>query len=144
MNALENPLKVQSKKLQHGFQPVYYFSRCVGLWPFSITYHSNGSIKAARVRLFDVLWFFISICVYLATLSYYFERMKAQERAQKHYLSDLIYYTSQITFLSFTAVGIVLDMFNRKRLVDILDKFANFDSSVSISNKHRSILYALS
>lgn len=57
---LFNTRNVQSK---HGFKPIYYFSRALGLWPFTID--SNGSIKKAHVRLVDILWFSMSICLYL-------------------------------------------------------------------------------
>lgn len=65
MNSLKNTSEARSKKYQNSFQPIYYITRVVGRWPFTIVYNSNGSIKEACVGLFDRIWFLISICVYL-------------------------------------------------------------------------------
>lgn len=128
MESLEEP---RPKIVQHSFQPIYYFSRCVGLWPFTITYNANGSIKGARVQKFDIFWCSISICLYLASQYHYIDRRIINTHTtKKSYLSNLIYFTSQMTFLSFGSVAIILDMYNRKSLVNILDKLSIFDSKV--------------
>lgn len=122
-------LNNMSKDLQHGFHPIYYFSRCVGLWPFTITYNSNGTIKAARIRLFDMLWFLFSIGFYLTALYCNCAYLKTNMQSDNTF--HLINFTTQMAFILFGIVGVVLDMFNRKRLVNILDSFAIFDRKVS-------------
>lgn len=124
--------KTRPEKHRHGFQTIYYFSRCVGLWPFTITYHPNGSIKGVCVHLFDKFWFLLSISVYLASLLYYYDRTKTQIHKQKNYLSTLLFATSQMPLLLFGAVGIVMDILNRHRLVNILQKFIIFDRKVCV------------
>lgn len=131
MSFFENILKARPEIVQHDFQPIYYFSRCTGLWPFTVTYNSNGSIKAARVHQFDSLWFFVAICLYLIAVFYYFDRMMTDTDNTNHaFLSNQMYFMSQMAFHLFTAVGIVLDFYNRKKLVSILDKFIIFDKEV--------------
>lgn len=135
MSFLRNILKARPKDVQHDFQLIYYFSRCAGLWPFSIAYNSNGSIKTARVHLFDSLWFFVSICLYLmAAFYYFFDRMITDtDHTNTAFISNQMYFIVQMTFFSLTVAGIALDMCNRKKLINILDKFSIFDSEVCLS-----------
>lgn len=135
MNFLVNTLKAQND-----FQPIYYFLRCSGLWPFSIAYNSDGSIQAARVYLFDSLWFFVSICLYLVAAFYYFDRMMTD--GSSVFVSNQMYFIIQMIFLSLTVVGIILDMYNRKKLINILDKFITFDSEVCFLCTWRNIFRA--
>lgn len=132
MLVFENEFRAAPKKAQHNFRVIYYFSRCIGLWPFTIVYNPNGSIKEARVQLWDRFWFLISISFYFAALSYYIERVITdRDHTRSANISNLIYYASQITFLLFGTVGILMDFFNRKNLATILDKFTTFDNEVS-------------
>lgn len=132
MAILENLLNVEPRKAQHSFQPVYLSSRCIGLWPFTIVYNSNGSIKEARVRLYDCVWFLISLSFYGAALFYYIDRIINDKIYTKSaYISNLIYYISQVTFLLFGTAGIFMDFYNRKHLATILNQFITFDKEVS-------------
>lgn len=132
MKSSKNTSKVRSTNIQHGFQPIYYYSRCIGRWPFTIAYNSNGSIKEVRVHLFDIFWFFISNCLYLAVLFFVYEEMiwRFHALSSNSYFNYVIFYVSQIPTLLFGTIFIVLDMLNRKILVDILDKFIIFDKEV--------------
>lgn len=121
----------QLKNVHHGFQPIYYYSRCVGLWPFTIAYNLDGSIKEAHVQVSDILWCLVSVCLYLASQYHYIDSTIINANpTNKTYLSNLIYVISHMSFLSFAAVGILLNMHHRKKLVNILDNFAKFDSTV--------------
>lgn len=134
MKSMEHMPKTQLEKFEHGFQPVYYFSRCIGLWPFTITYDSNGSIKAARVRLLDRLWFLVSICLYLTALFFSYEDlMVSLNLGRSYYFADLLFLISQIPPLLFGSVAIVLNFFNRNRLLNILKNFIAFDTEVRLN-----------
>ena len=123
--------KARPKENQHGFQPIYYFSRFVGLWPFTITYKLDRSIKTARIYLFDSFWFFISICLYLTALFYTYKDFQYTENTEENYLiASLMTLTSDVLPLLLGCVGIVLDMFNRNRLVNIIKMFVIFDKEV--------------
>lgn len=119
---------MQPKNLRHGFQPIYYFSRSIGLWPFTITYNSNGSVKEARVHLFDSFWFLISISLYLTAIFYINKRIEAKDESTYLFVNSI----SNILLHSVGAIGIVLDMYNRKSLVNILEKFSIFDREVGL------------
>lgn len=85
MKPQQNTSKSEPKEFQHGFQPIYYFSRAIGLWPFSITYSSNGTIKA-RVHLLDSLWFIVSICLYLTALYCACDNIKKHKSSKRKLL----------------------------------------------------------
>lgn len=125
-----NVRSVQPKSFEYGFRPIYYFSRVAGLWPFQIVRNSNGSIEKARVRLIDMLWFFTSIFVYLTALFYVYKNMEQLQVSNASYISLSILFMFQTMCLLFGACGIVLDMYNRKKLINILDKFNAFDCKV--------------
>lgn len=127
MGSLENTMKTRPKSAQHAFQPVYYFSRCAGLWPFRIICDSNGSIKAARIHLFDIFWSLILICLYWTGLLYaYNDVMDAGTQLSK------MYFIIHVPPLLFGPVCIILDVFNHKRLVNIVDRFIVFDREVRV------------
>lgn len=132
MNFLRNTLKTPPKDLGHGFQAIYCFSRCVGLWPFKITYNSNGSIKEARVDLFDKLWLLISICLHsVATFFTYGDATNAYIIGHFNF-AQMIFSMSQIPDYLLGVVCIILDMFNRNRLVNVLKNIIIFDREVSL------------
>lgn len=119
---------VRPKSFEYAFQPIYYFSRIAGLWPFTIVLSSNGSVEKSRVRLFDVLWFFISIFVYLTALFYAYKDIKDLKSADS--ITFTLFFMFKIISLLFGLCGVVLDMFNRNKLINILKKFAAFDDEV--------------
>ena len=133
MKPTKNTSNVRSKKRVNGFQPIYYFSRSVGLWPFTIIYNSNGSIKKARVCLFDILWFIASISLYLTAIFYTYDELNTLlNQNDRIFVSDILYHIFQIPLLFFGAVYIIIDMLNRKKLVNILRKFIMFDNEVRV------------
>lgn len=123
MDTSNDTSKANPKSTKHSFQLVYYFSRFAGLWPFTIAYDSNGSIKGARVHLFDILWFLVSISLYFESLYYAFDDMNSSHKSVTMYISHL-------PSLLFGPVGIVLNMFNRRSLANILNQFIIFDNKV--------------
>lgn len=130
MNTVKNTSKAEQKNVQHAFQPIYYFSRCAGLWPFTIEYDASGSIKRAPVHSFDCLWFLISICVYLTALFYAYQDLRNQVESGSHIFYTLVFNINNMPPLLFGAVSIVLDMLQRNKLINILNKFAIFDKDV--------------
>lgn len=128
-----NIKNAHSKQLnfEHGFRPIYYFSRAAGLWPFSICRDSNGVIQPARLSRLDGAWFFISLCLHLFAMFYYYLSLVELEGSNKTILTFSILYTLfQIKSLLIGAFGIILDLLNRYTLVNLLRKFIVFDSEV--------------
>lgn len=131
MASSKNRTQSRPKTIRHGFHSIYYLSRCIGQWPFTITYNSNGSIKGSRVHLFDGFWFLLSICLYSAVLFFAYKSLKKwQDQNETYFLSFLIFTINQIPPLLLGVVAIALDMYNRNRLVNILKNFTTFDKEV--------------
>lgn len=132
MASLASASTVPPKKLnfEYVFRPAYYYSRFAGIWTFSITHDSNGSIQRARVGFFDILWPIFVICsnsvlAFSAYQSFMAEREKYANTTR--YIAENIF---QMSCFLFVAIGIVLNVINRNRLVDILRRLNTFDNEV--------------
>lgn len=118
---------------EHIFRPIYYFSRFAGLWPFSIIRNSTGKIQKARCGPCDILWMILVLGFNLTfALDAYIQLRKEQQKLVVHirYIVESIF---EICSFLFITIGIVLDVINRNRIVDILQKFNKFDHEVSQS-----------
>lgn len=116
----------------YGFQPAYYFSRTFGLIPFSIVCDANEEVEKPQVRVFDAIWFFISLCIYssIAYLVYHCIGI-AQDSGEISILmvgDDLLLVANFICV--FFMIGV--EMCNRFKLVNILWNFTDFDAKVSL------------
>lgn len=126
-----NNVQSRSLNFECAFRAVLYFSRAVGMWPFSIVRDPDGSIQKCRVRPIDVLWFLSSICFYLMAAYHDYTIIKLPNGRNETIF--FIYSMLQMMSLSFGACAIGLDMINRNQLVNILEKFNTFDNRVGIS-----------
>lgn len=120
--------RTKNLNFEYGIRPIYYLSRTMGLWPFSIVHDSNGAIQRAQIRRIDALWFVISIAIYFTATLISFECVN---RAHIGSLMILIFnYISQIVGLAFGTLIIAMDMCNRNRIANILEMFTAFDNEV--------------
>lgn len=116
----------------HSFEPIYYLSRCFGLMPFKIVRNTNGEIQMPKVSRLDVLWFVISVCLYLYLVSFIGQYMvfaKDMTRQQ-----SILFSCGQLRLifcLIFAILTIGMEMRNRFELVAILKKITNIDKDVS-------------
>lgn len=119
----------------YSFKPIYYFSRVCGLMPFSIIYDSSHKIHKIKVCAFDVLWFVISIYLYLyvAFISYK-EMTYPKSRNMPKNIMILGDSFILIFVLLFGAMNIIIDMCNRVKLSEILRMFTAFDKEVIFSH----------
>lgn len=118
----------------HVFRPIYYFARFCGQMPFSIVQSSNDEFRQPRVSKRDILWFIISICIYSALVMFncwYILRAYSFFKYNK-ILYLLAWSISLLRFINFLCAILILimDMCNRHKLVDILNKFTAFDRKV--------------
>lgn len=133
MNTLADTKNIQLQKLnfEYAFRPAYYFSRFAGLWSFSIIHDSNWSIQRTRIGLSDVLWSISMICLNLTLAFLTYKRLK--EGDEKSDTRLVMLHIFRMAFLLIGVLEILLDMINRNKLVDILQKFNGFDNEVSIN-----------
>lgn len=117
----------------HGIRPVYFISRTVGLWPFSIVSSSSSSriIHKAQIRAFDIIWLIISIGIFIAAIFIYIEQSYVDfqdDRVSTVYVFG--FYIFEMIGLIFGIFAIVIDLFNRNNLIEILQQFSDFDNQV--------------
>lgn len=126
----------------YNVRPIQFYSRIFGLIPFSIVRGANGEILEPRVKLFDFLWFIVAICFYLWLSVAHVRALETQQNPTHTILllGDFILIASGIAF---GAVVVVMDMFNRFRIVDILRKFTIFDKRVSKTVIHHTHLVSI-
>lgn len=116
----------------YSFRPVYYVSRAFGLMPYTIIYDTNGEPIKPKITARDSLWMTISVFIYL-TLGYsaYQNMALPENRSTTSYI--LILGDSVLLILSLVFGGqlIIMDFFNRFKLVDVVKKITAFDVEVS-------------
>lgn len=133
--------KIHSKALKFVdiFRPVYYFLRFCGQMPFSIVPSLNSkSLLQPRVNKRDALWFFISMCLYSVIAWRTIGKLTAKLDENK---IVCVLFTGNsllhVITMMFGIVKLIMDMYNRHKLVNILNKFTQFDREVREQNKNQ-------
>lgn len=124
----------------YSFRPVYYVSRAFGLMPFSIIYNSNREPNNSKVTVYDCLWLMVSVCIYLMLGFFRYRNLVLPEGASTT-SHILILGDSVVLILSLTFAGqfVIMDFFNRFKLVDVLKKIIVFDNEVSHQSNSNAI-----
>lgn len=115
----------------YSFRPVYYFSRVFGFSPFTIIYDSNGKIQKAKIRMFDIIWFILSISGQILSPVFYIQNETSF--SIYHISLEILIRSDSIVITMrtiFTILAIVMDMCHRHKLVEILKRIENFDDDV--------------
>lgn len=121
--------KVKNFDFAYCFRPVYYFSRIFGFMPFTIVYNSNGAIQGPKIRVFDILWFILSIFLYI--LSTFMPFRHINYPINTSFVLIVGDFLLLKLSLIFSILNVVMDMCNRFKLVDILKNVNSFDEKVS-------------
>lgn len=118
----------------YAFKPIYFFSRFVGLMPFSVVRSLDGNGLSARVTVYDIIWFIISIAsgILLAVIDT--KNMRLPQSKNESLTINVGDHLLLIVGLSVGTFSICLDMFNRKRIVKIIENFESFDKEVSFTS----------
>lgn len=131
--------KFLSKKVNfvNNISPIYYLSRAFGLLPFSVDRNSNSDILRAKVGVKDLFWFVTSISIYL--FSVIINYMTFMARLEEHEQGSILILGDHLNLifgLCYGAFVIIMDMYNRNRIIAILNKFAVFDRMVTYIHKY--------
>lgn len=126
----ESRFSAKAPDFAYSFRPFYYFSRMVGLMPFSIIYDTNGQIQGPKARLYDVVWFVISMCVYLFIVYNSYGGTQFTSDGMMPTILTLAESFQTIVCTISELVTIAMDMYNRRRMIDILKMFNAFDKEV--------------
>lgn len=133
-DSVENVNSSEQLNFFSSFKPNYYFLRALGLWPFSFVRDSNGEIIKSKITKLDLLWFIISIHLYVLASIVFFKSSKIFERENTKTTANYIIvngnYTRLIFGLILVALSIGIDMCNRFKLANALKMFATFDKLV--------------
>lgn len=113
------------------FRPIYYFSRYMGLWPFSVAHYSKKKIRRASVALVDIFRSISTISLSSTLVMCAYEEIRTQKKYHMNTIRFVVFMAFQLSSFSFLTIGIVLDLINRNRLADILRKFNTFDRKVN-------------
>lgn len=127
-NATVAPLK--KFNFEYAFRPLHHFLRFIGLWPFSIIHYSNGKIRKARMHFFDVLRSALIIGLNLLLVVERYKHLRAGQAVQAMRMRFTVFNVFHRSSFLFTGIGIILNVFNRNRLTDLLKKFNTFDNEV--------------
>lgn len=129
------------KKLHftYSFLPIYYFSRILGLIPYSFICDSEGELQAPRINLIDGIWFLLSICIYLLAAFTNYQTIALPKEMKIASALYFGHYALLILGLVISAISIAMDMWNRNKLVAILKAFNEFDKEVSEPTCYKSI-----
>lgn len=124
----ENP----STKLRFSaaFRPIYYFSRFFGFMSFTFVHDSKGDIQRHKITAVDILWFFISLCIYLFALNI---TIVWHDLYMSTINSNFIMLASKTIFISeivFCIIGMIMDLCNRCEIINILRNIEQFDKEV--------------
>lgn len=116
----------------HSFKSIYYLSRIFGFKPFTIVFDSNGKIQTAQIRAIDILWFAITIALYLLSALYFVIFASHDTLPAKS--AFLVECTRSIYMLRklLNILSIFMDMYNRFKLVGIVREIDTFDEKASI------------
>lgn len=125
-NQRDNILPVKND-FTKSLQPLYFFSRAFGRLPFSLVSNLNGEIQRAHIKIFDVIWFALSISVYLFLFIYYFKNISNTSN-----ILVLCNSIAAFALLGLHLITVLMDLYNRERFIDILKKFGNFDKAVAM------------
>lgn len=123
-----NGNQVEKFNFMDNFKPVYFVLRLLGLKPFSIVYNSNGEPQRPKITVFDGIWLVISLGVYVL-MAY-----SAEGTEYKKLSAEGFIYVLEYIFLMFglfcSISTIVIDIFTRRKFVEILRRITIFDKEV--------------
>lgn len=116
----------------YGIRPIYCFSRIFGVMPFSIIYGPNGAARKPAVNLFDKLWFVAWFFLY-SSIIWVVNHKLDYTQTPSGSSSILIFggFFFLVSIFSCDIIIMTINMCNRFKLIDILDRFTVFDSEAS-------------
>lgn len=110
--------------------PIYFFSRAIGLMPFTIAHERNSKILRAKVTALDFVWFVIAMIVHISFVVIWYRNLD-YKRIKNVSNVVPIGMGAHATFgLIYSVICVAMDMCNRCKFVDLLRSFMTFDKEV--------------
>lgn len=130
-NSVESNGRKHNSNVAYSLWPIHFFSRFFGLMPFSIVC-ANGEIREAQVKRFDYIWFIGLFCLYFSLAVNTSIKLKIpQDKNESITLNigdDLILIAGLLLGSFMTVMG----MYNRFKLINIIQQFESFDKEVKV------------
>lgn len=125
------------------FRPIFCFSRIFGSMSFSIVCNSNGEVQSCKVKVVDVVWLAISICIYLTLVIFYDVLSLNADDYRKSGTFPLFMGSYILQWLSFIfgALFFAINLWNRYTFLDILKMFEHFDKKASQRRLYRKMFH---
>lgn len=123
----------KSTNLFDSIKSLRFVARIYGLLSFSINCTTNGEIKNCELRVFDILYAMMHIVMCLASSLLTFVYFNGpQDIWGMILLSGMEFLLISAVLLG--SVSIVLDMLNRNRIIEMLQKIQQFDKQVNLTS----------
>lgn len=123
--------KFQSKSVYQSFRPIFIFSRCFALIPFSIETSQLGEVERANLTFLDLIWPCIATAIYLGltVLSFFGAIGTKSDMRTTHILviGDRLLFMFGVTI---GTASITMNLINRNRLLWNIQQFEAFDKEV--------------
>lgn len=117
----------------YNLKSIHLYSRLFGLVPFTLVRDSNGEVQKPHVGKIDLLWFMISISLYLYLAYAYWIVVSGMQDARRSSILQLGDTMLIVLGLIYGAAICIIDMYNRTRIAEFLKHFLLFDKNVSDS-----------
>lgn len=116
---------------------IQFFARIFGAWPFYIGNQSVGGIKRISMTIIsEAFWYIWSTILIILSVYYIYDLiMIVQVQATFLYkrVSNKVVAINRIVGLLILIFSICMDMWNRKRIRNIIAKFNEFDKEVRLA-----------
>lgn len=113
----------------HLVQPILYASRIFGFMPFSFKFNAKSEVSGCTVNVRDFIWFLFSLFIYIS-LAYLCGCTFNVPNVEHSFILFGGNHAVVIFGLMCGVFDVIFDMFNRKRLTDIIMKINTFDKEV--------------
>lgn len=131
----------QSKTVYYSFRPLFIYSRCFGMMPFSIQTNLFGEVQRVKVTLFDVAWLCMSIAMYLGLIAFVAFGSDADSVSDSRN-SHILVLGDRLLFvygILMCIVSCIMDLINRNRILWNIQRFEAFDKEVNFINRKNAI-----
>lgn len=132
VDTIENDDYDQKFDFWRVFHPLYIFSHLFGLMPFSIVRSPSGDTLTAKVTVGCLLWFFIAIMWYFLLGAIATKNLRLPQDPNESLTINVGDHALLIAGLGLGIISIIMDMFNRNKLVKIVQSFNVFDNEVRL------------
>lgn len=127
----ENDVDQKHLDFCYAITPLYTCSRLVGLMPFTIIRSPSGNGLAVKVTGRDLVWFITAILWYTVLALISTKNLRLPQDPNESLTINVGDHMIIISGLLMGSFSIVLDMFNRNRLINMAQKYEIFDKKVS-------------